>query len=75
MTIHRSHHPVAAPVRYRKPEPSPERLLSAAEEARADLENRCPICGRGRVSTDVMRQNGNGDGGERGRSWGVRCRR
>jgi hypothetical protein len=38
MTIHRSHHPVAAPVRYRKPDPSPERLLSAAEEARADLD-------------------------------------
>jgi hypothetical protein len=33
MTIHRSHHPEAAPVRYRNPDPSPERLLSAADEA------------------------------------------
>ena len=33
MTIHRSHHPEAAPARYRNPDPSPERLLSAADEA------------------------------------------
>jgi len=33
MTIHRSNHPEAAPARYRNPDPSPDRLLSAADEA------------------------------------------